>query len=238
MGKTKSNGKVGFFDFNNMRIQERLKKSYIMVLAFATVAAVVGVIAVFVVSTNYKSAMDNYALPQGDIGKLMQCVADCRSATRGIIGYDSEAQVDALIESHDSYVEEVNAYIAKIKPTMVTPEGHAAMAEIESTIATYFEIEQNVIELSKIGNAAAQTKAINEMAPAYTAAYNALDYLMQVNIQKANEMNVALNILQLGALIFILIVIVIAAKITQKHILDIYIFVMKHLEKDFFPIIT
>ena len=91
--KTKDKDKVGFFDFNNMRIQERLKKSYIMVLAFATVAAVVGVIAVFVVSTNYKSAMDNYALPQGDIGKLMQCVADCRSATRGIIGYDNQEEI-------------------------------------------------------------------------------------------------------------------------------------------------
>ena len=216
MGKTKSNNKVGFFDFNNMRIQERLKKSYLMVLAIATVAAIVGVIAVFVVSTNYKSAMDNYALPQGDIGKLMQCVADCRSATRGIIGYESADQVTSLKESHDSYVEEVNAYIAKIKPTMVTPEGYAAMAEIESTIAAYFEIEKEVIALAEIGNLAAQTKAINEMAPAYTTAYNALDYLMQVNIQKANEMSTTLNILQLVMMALIIVIIVIASIISLK----------------------
>ena len=28
MGKAKSNNKVGFFEFNKMRIQERLKNSY------------------------------------------------------------------------------------------------------------------------------------------------------------------------------------------------------------------
>ena len=216
MGKTKSKNKVGFFDFNNMRIAERLKKSYLMVLAIATVAAVVGVIAVFVVSTNYKSAMDNYALPQGDIGKLMQCVADCRSATRGIIGYDNEAQVESLKTSLASYQAEVESYIAKIKPTMVTPEGHAAMAEIESTIATYFEVEAEVIKKAETDNLVAQTYAIEEMAPAYTAAYNALDYLMQVNIQKAEEMNTTLNILQLAMMILIVVIIVLASMIAMR----------------------
>ena len=212
----KETGKVGFFDFDNMRIQERLKKSNIFILGFATFAAIVGLIAVIVVSSNYKKAMDNYALPQGDIGKLMQCVADCRSATRGIIGYDSDVQVTKLIASHDDYVKEVESYIAVIKPTMVTPEGHAAMAEIESTIADYFAIETQVINLAKTDALAAQDLAIDKMAPAYTAAYNALDNLMTVNVQKADEMVVTLNILQVGALVLIIVIIVLAASISLK----------------------
>lgn len=216
MSKGQKGNKVGFFDFDNMRIQERLKKSYIMVLAIATVASIVGIISVFVVALNYKNAMDNYALPQGDIGKLMQCVADCRSATRGIIGYDDIEQVNTLNLSHDSYVDQVNDLIAKIKPTMVTPEGHAAMAEIESTIATYFEIEERVITLAKTDTKAAQSLAINDMAPAYTAAYNALDYLMQVNVQKANELVVSLNILQILMMALIIVVIIIASIVSLR----------------------
>ena len=115
MGKTKEKNKVGFFDFNNMRIQERLKKSYTLVLMIATVAAVIGVVAVFIVATNYKSAMDNYALPQGNIGKLMQCVADCRSATRGIVGYDSEEQIATLMESRNNYEKEAYEYLALVR---------------------------------------------------------------------------------------------------------------------------
>ena len=222
MAKSKKGNEnnVGFFEFNKMRIQQRLERSYIMVLAIATVAAIVGIVSVFVVASNYKNAMNNYALPQGDIGKLMQCVADCRSATRGIIGYEDSAQVDTLMESHDSYVAEVEAYIAKIKPTMVTPEGHAAMAEIESTIAAYFEVESRVIKLGTENNGedylAAQNLAISEMAPAYTAAYNALDNLMQVNVQKAQELVVSLNILQFAMMILIAVVIVIATIIAMR----------------------
>ena len=142
MKKTKSKKYVGFLDFNNMRIQQRLKNSYVAVLGIATVAAIVGIIAVFVVATNYKSAMDNYALPQGDIGKLMQCVADCRSATRGIIGYENKEQVAMLMESRDAYEKEAREYLALIKPTMVTPEGHAAMQKIEDTLEAYFTVGQ------------------------------------------------------------------------------------------------
>lgn len=220
MAKSKNENKVGFFDFDNMRIQERLKKSYIMVLAIATVAAVVGVIAVFVVAMNYKNAMDNYALPQGDIGKLMQCVADCRSATRGIIGYEDQAQIDTLVQAHDSYVAQVDDLIAKIKPTMVTPEGHAAMAEIESAIAAYFEIESEVIELGTKNSGEyyldAQKLAINEMAPAYTAAYNALNSLMIVNAQKVEEMVITLNILQLAMMALIVVVICFASALSMR----------------------
>ena len=221
MGKTNNkNRKAGFFAFDQMRIQERLSKSYTLVLGIASIAAIIGVIAVFTVAMNYKNAMDNYALPQGDIGKLMQSVADCRSATRGIIGYESRDQVQTLVESHDSYVKEVENYIAMIKPTMVTPEGHAAMAEIESTIAAYFEIEKQVIDLGtkngSLNKSAAQNLAINEMAPAYTAAYEALDHLMTVNVQKADEMVVTLNILQIALIIFIVVVIVLATIISQR----------------------
>ena len=220
MGKAKSNNKVGFFEFNKMRIQERLKKSYIMVLAIATVAAVIGVAAVFIVATNYKSAMENYALPQGDIGKLMQSVADCRSATRGIIGYESKEQVQTLIKSRENYEKEAYNYLELVKPTMVTPEGHAAMAEIEAALEAYFIIEDKVVALGTENDGenylAAQELAINEMAPAYNTLYAALNDLMQVNIQKAEEMVITLNVLQLGAILFIIAVIVIASVISMR----------------------
>jgi len=223
MGKVKKNkkgDKIGFFDFDNMRIEQRLTNSNTLILGLATIAAIIGIIAVFIVASNYKKAMDNYALPQGDIGKLMQCVADCRSATRGIIGYDSEEQIAKLVESHDSYVKEAEGYLAAVKPTMVTPEGHAAMAEIEAALDAYFEVEARVIALGTENDGEnyleAQDLAINEMAPAYTAVYDALDSLMKVNVQKAEEMVVTLNMLQLVMMILIAVLIVVATIISKR----------------------
>ena len=212
--------KVGFLDFNNMRIQQRLKNSYVAILGIATIAAVVGMIAVIVVATNYKSAMDNYALPQGNIGKLMQCVADCRSATRGIIGYESKEQVATLMESRDAYEVEAYEYLALIKSTMVTPEGHAAMQKIEETLEAYFTVEAKVIQMGTENDGknylAAQEYAIKIMAPVYTDVYNALNDLMVVNVQKANELVATLNVLQIVAIAFILIVIVLATMISMR----------------------
>ena len=212
--------KVGFFDFDNLRIRERLKKSYTMVIAIATVAAILGVISVFVISSNYKNALDNYALPQGDIGQLMEAVAQCRSATRGIIGYDSQAQVQTLVEQHDQTKDYVYEAIETIRPTMVTDEGHAALAAIESTVKDYFEIEAQVIELGTkdggVHHLEAQDLAINEMAPKYTAVYNALNNLMEVNKQKADEMEQMLAVMQIVMMSLIIAVIVIASAIAMR----------------------
>ena len=219
MGKT-SKKSGGFMNFNNMRIQERLKKSYTLVLGIATIAAIIGVIAVAVVATNYKKAMENYALPQGEIGQLMEAVSQCRSATRGVIGYDDPAQVQKLVAQNAEYRGYVANRIENIRPTMVTPEGHAALAEIERTIEVYYEIEDRVIDLgTKDGGiyyVEAQELAIAEMAPAYTDVYNALNNLMEVNKQKAEEMVITLNILQLAMIILILVVIVIATTLATR----------------------
>ena len=62
MGKNKRKESKGLQSLNNLRIQERLKKSNNMILGFATFAAIVGVIAILVVAQNYKKAMENYGL--------------------------------------------------------------------------------------------------------------------------------------------------------------------------------
>ena len=65
--------------FNNERIEKRLVKSYRLVSIITAVAAVVGLIAVFVISNRYSYALKNYGFAQGDIGKAMFEFADARS---------------------------------------------------------------------------------------------------------------------------------------------------------------
>ena len=50
-GENSIGEKVGIFDLDHLRIRERLKKSYIMVIAIATVAAVLGIISIFTICT-------------------------------------------------------------------------------------------------------------------------------------------------------------------------------------------
>ena len=144
MGKEKT--KAGLFNFKGMRIEKRLKKAFNLISIISTIVSIVGLIGIVVVTANYKNAMTNYALPQGDIALFMNEYAECRSNMRGIIGYEDQAMKDSLKEKHAMRKEATYERLAEIKETMVTQEGKAAFAEIETALEAYFTAEAEVIE--------------------------------------------------------------------------------------------
>ena len=101
MAKDKKETKGSIFNFSNMRIEKRLKKAFNIVSIIAAVVSLIGLIAIVVVTASFKKAMENYALPQGDIALFMNEYAECRSNMRGIIGYDKQEYVNTLLEKHD-----------------------------------------------------------------------------------------------------------------------------------------
>lgn len=205
--KTKTTG--NFFSFRGMRIERRLKKAFNIVTIISAVASLVGLIAIVVVTSNFKNAMNNYALPQGDIALFMNEYAECRSNMRGIIGYEDQELIDSLLEKHANRKEKTYERLADIEKTMVTPEGHAAYAKIQTALEDYFAIEAEVIEMGATTDQdmcrKAQEKAINELAPVYEALDAVTLELMEVNIEKEHEMETYCNILQYGAMVLMVI---------------------------------
>ncbi len=200
MGKSKV--KKGLF--GGMRIEKKLKKAFNIVTVISAFASLVGMVAIIIVIGNFKNAMNNYALPQGDIALFMNEYAECRSNMRGIIGYDDEELVNALLQKHAVRRENTYARLAEIEKTMVTPEGHASYAKIKEALEMYFEKETEVINLGSSNNPAnvdkAQRMAINEAAPLYEALDAVTLELMNVNIQKEHEMEQMCNILEYAAI--------------------------------------
>ena len=96
--------KKGIFDMNfkGMRIEERLKKAFNMIIIIASIGSVVGIISLMVTVNSFENATKNYALPQGDIALFMNEYAECRSSMRGIIGYEDQAEIDMMMEQHDA----------------------------------------------------------------------------------------------------------------------------------------
>lgn len=210
--------------FNEMRIRKRLITAFtIIVVIFSFVCAIVG-IALFFMVNQYQKVLENYAFPQGDIGRLMNASAEVRSATRAVIGYDSQELIDKILVKHDSAVNEFENYLQKIRPTMITEEGHACMDKIDTAWNAYKEIDATVITMGTTTNATsilqAQQKMINEVEPLYNALDEAMISLMDVNIEKGDSADNMLSILAfvLIALIIIAIItaIIISARIAKK----------------------
>ena len=207
MGKEKSTKMNNAFNlsFKGLRIEERLKKAFNIVTVISAAATLIGLICIIVVTNNFKNAMNNYALPQGDIALFMNEYAESRSNMRGIIGYEDQDLIDSLVERHDARKETTYARLEAIKETMVTPEGKAANAKIEAALEAYFAKEAEVIKLGATTNQEqcrkAQEMAQTEIVPLYEALDAATLDLMNINIQKEHEMEGVCTILEIGAMI-------------------------------------
>lgn len=203
-----------------MRIEKRLTFSSVITVALAAIAALVASVFLFYMGMRYNDVLNYYAFPQGDIGIAMTQLADIRSATRGAIGYDDPELIESLVEKHDEAVETMEEYIDKIADTIVTDVGRESYNEILSTVEVYLEIDAQVIEMGATSDATlskkAQELAQNEMAPAYTAAYNAFGTLMQANIELGDDEQAAMNTLRVVLIVAVLAVVAIAAAVAIK----------------------
>ena len=208
-------GGIFNFDFKGMLIEHRLKKSFNLIIIITTFTSLLGVIAMLVVTAQFKHSMTNYALPQGDIALFMNEYSECRSNTRGIIGYDSQELVDNLLSKYETRKDATYTRLKNIEKTMVTPEGHSAYAKIEKALDAYFDKEAEVIAMAsttdKKQRTKAQEKANKELAPLYIALDEATLELMEINIEKEQEMENLSTILEIGCLITMGILIIFCA---------------------------
>ena len=221
MDEQKTNATQKIFSFKGMRIENRLKKAFNILTVISAVASFIGLVAIIVVTTNFKNAMNNYALPQGDIALFMNEYAECRSNMRGIIGYEDQTMIDSLLEKHVARKEKTYERLAAIEKTMVTPEGRAAYAEIKEALEAYFVKEAEVIGLGATADQElsrqAQQMAISEVAPLYEALDAVTLHLMEVNIEKEHEMEVVCDVLEYGAMA-LMIVLMVAIVIISRRI--------------------
>ena len=211
MGKEKKE-KTKLFDFNfkGLRIEARLKKAFNRIIVIASAGSVVGIIAMVTVLGQFKHAMNNYALPQGDIALFMNEYAECRSNMRGIIGYEDQAQIDLMVSKHDERKASTVARFEALHEHIVTPEGEAAYKKIGDALDAYFAKEAEVIDLGATTDQdrcrRAQDMAINEITPLYTALDEATLELMAINVQKEHEMEALCTGLVIGVIVLMLVV--------------------------------
>ena len=222
MGKEKSEAKKkkGFLNFKGMRIEERLRKAFNVIIIIASVGTVVGILSMLVVMANLKKAMNNYALPQGDIALFMNEYAECRSNMRGIIGYENQEQIDLLMGKYEVRVQATKERLSAIKDTMVTEEGKEAYAKIEAALETYLTKEAEIIAVGATTDQdlcrQAQEMAIKELAPLYEALDAATLELMNINIEKEHEMEVICQVLEIGTIVLMIVLLIVAVVISKR----------------------
>jgi len=213
-----------YLNFKGMRIEERLRKAFNIIIIIASIGSIAGILSLMIVVSNFEKAMENYALPQGDIALFMNEYAECRSNTRGIIGYEDQEQIDLMVSKHDTRVANTKARYEAIQTTIVTKEGEAAYKAIGTALDAYLKKEAEIIKIGATVDQElcrqAQEMAINELTPLYEALDQATLHLMDINVQKEHQMELHCEILEWMAIV-LMVVLVIGAAIISKRIASI-----------------
>lgn len=202
-------------------IKDRLTKGFLTTALLGAVAAVIGCIAIFFMSSRYDNALVNYGFSQGDIGKAMAVLTESRSALRGAIGYADASDIAEVMETYEIKKEAFDTYIADVEKSIVTDEGRESFDAIMDSADAYFALADEIIKAGATTDTAASLKAqdreLEELAPLFDTAYQNLLDLMNVNIQKGDETESTLNVLKIALVLTVALLIVVAFTISLKN---------------------
>ena len=201
-------------------IERKLTGSFFKVASIMAAVAILGLIALIVISNRYSYALKNFGFAQGDIGKAMFEFADSRSSLRAAIGYDEPDAITAVVEQHSQNRVLFEQYFAEIENTIVSEDGRKTYDEISSELDTYWKLDQQIMDLGATTDRElckqAQDIALADLAPAYNSIYTKLESLLNVKVTEGNRISRSLTATALILAIAIVAVIVISLILSTR----------------------
>lgn len=199
---------------HELKIRERLSKSYLQVIFIASISAIVGIIALLVMTRMYNNALNNYGFSQGDIGKAMTALSGARSEVRAAVGYMDE---DIISDAKDTYYtrkDSFQQYLDDIESSMVTQAGKDAYNQIVKDLDGYWDLSDQLIEEGSTTDQEiskkVQRREADELGPAYQVVYNDLKNLMNIYVQKGDQIESVLAVMEIIAVIIMIAVIILS----------------------------
>lgn len=203
-----------------MKMRERLSKSYIFVSAITSISAIIGVIALIAMSSMYNNALNNYGFSQGDIGKAMTAFAESRSNLQAAVGYSDK---DIIADAKKAYYEKQESFqqwLTDVKEHLDTKEAKAIYAEIVSDLEGYWDLGDEIIELGATldeeKSLKAQKRVVDELNPKYEDIYADFTSLIKLNEEKGAEAESMLIGIEIFTVIAIILIIVVTMLVGKK----------------------
>ena len=201
-------------------IEKKLTISIFRVSTIAAGAALLGLIALIIISNRYSYALKNFGFAQGDIGMAMFEFADSRSSLRAAIGYDDADAIATVVAQHTNSREKFEQYFAKVETTIVSKAGRETYDAICAELVAYWELDARIMELGATTDRErcreAQELALSEMASKYNSIYDKLESLLDVKVDEGNDLSVMLTAITAIFSVVMLIVIAIALVLSLR----------------------
>lgn len=202
------------------KIEKKLTVSIFKVSTITAAAAVLGLIALIIISNRYSYALKNFGFAQGDIGKAMFEFADLRSSLRAAIGYDNEDAINTVVKQHEEGKVRFEQYFADVENTIVSSEGRTTYDAIKAELDDYWKLDAEIMELGATTDRAkcvqAQELALDKLASKYSSIYDKLESLLNVKVNEGNSLSKTLTLVGWILVAAILAITVVAMILSTK----------------------
>ncbi len=192
-------------------IRKRLNKGFSLITIVCCIALVLCDIAIFAMSSQYEHAMSNYGFSQGDIGKAMVTFSEARSSLRAVISYKSTTEINSEKKEYQTKKQLFDTYLSEVETSMVTKEGKESYANIVSKLDDYWNMSDSILKMASTSDPAASENAQKQeyevLGPKYDELYNDMKELMNLNVQKGDDLKDILFVIKivLGVLVLAII---------------------------------
>lgn len=202
-------------------IKKRLNKGFSLITMVCCIGLILCDIAIFVMSSQYEHAMTNYGFSQGDIGKVMVTFSESRSSLRAVISYKSTTEINTEKKEYETKKQLCEEYLSVVEESMVTKQSKESYANIVSKLDNYWNKSDSILKLGStsdpVASENAQKQEVEVLGPMYDEIYDAMKELMNLNVQKGDELKEILFVVKLVLGIFV-VAIIVGSVITSKRI--------------------
>ncbi|MBR3761829.1 MAG: MCP four helix bundle domain-containing protein [Lachnospiraceae bacterium] len=201
----------------NMQVNDKLKRSFILVVSIANIAAILAAGLMLIIDARYSKALELNGFIQGDLGEYSAYLNRDGALSRDIIMLTDASELAEAQKDLQTTDEKINYYFNEFEHKLETDEEKALTALIKEKYPKYIEERDKAIsDGMKNHNEAALQQFRDNAIPILREVMDATEQLIAMNREMGDKVSDRLIIFSIVMVVFVFVVIAIAVIIAMR----------------------
>lgn len=201
----------------NLQVKEKLKRSFIVVVSIANIAAILAVVLMLIIDARYSKALELNGFIQGDLGEYSAYLNRDGALSRDIIMLTDASELAEAQQDLKVTDEKITYYFNEFEHKLETAEERELTSFIKEKYPKYIEERDKAISAGMQNhNEAALQQFRDEAIPILREVMDATEKLISLNREMGDNVSDRLIVFSIAMVVLVLAVIIIAFLIAMR----------------------
>ena len=203
-------------NMKNMKVKDRLIRSFVFVTIMASIAGVLGAILMLGLDARYSKALELNGFIQGDLGEYNTYLNKGSALTRDVIILTDQTEVEKAKAELAQADEKVVYYLEHFEVKLENADERALLEEIQTEYPIYLEKRQKAIDMAKGNSQEALDVFRNEARPILLKIMEDSEMLLTMNIEMGDRVSASLSLFSKLLVLAILVCVAVSVFISMR----------------------